>query len=111
MHRMALRVQLLRLSKEACATGRVCPPAACRCPLQAALDEIDGKCQRKERTFRRPSFSERGRARSIARPKKKNVQWERYVLSNARHWLEYDSVTVAILLFGVGIVTLLALSI
>jgi hypothetical protein len=47
----------------------------------------------------------------ISGPKKKSFSGRNTVLTNARRWLEYDSVTLAILLFGIGIVMLLALSI
>ena len=55
--------------------------------------------------------SQKAQADQYLGPRKKVFSGRVTVLTNARSWLEYDSVTVAILLFGIGIVTLLALSI
>jgi hypothetical protein len=63
-----------------------------------------------EGTFR-DRDCQKAQARSISPPKKKTFSGRISVLTNARRWLEYDSVTLAILLFGIGIVMLLALSI
>jgi hypothetical protein len=74
---------------------------------RSPLDEIFGKCQGKELSV----TAQKKINCPILYLGQKSFSGRNTVLTNARRWLEYDSVTLAILLFGIGIVMLLALSI
>jgi hypothetical protein len=75
---------------------------------RSPLDEIFGKCQGKELSV---TAQKKINCPILYLGQKKPFSGRNTVLTNARRWLEYDSVTLAILLFGIGIVMLLALSI